>query len=317
MNDELLIKYLLEETSEQENSKVKQWLEADPDHQKQYEQMRWLWESSKTALHNSKVDENLAWEKFKARRGSAPKTIQFPLWLRGVAAVFAVLSIGWIALSFMPHSGKAYFTEVLLEAGGTSQKELLLDGTVVTLNRNSKLSYSQKLFGGERQAHLLEGEAYFEVKRNENKPFSIQVEDVTIRVLGTSFNVEKGKTHTAVMLDKGSVAVALGGQSLVLEPGEKASVDKERRSLVKSRTENQLYRYYLNNKFEAQQLPLYQIVEALNNAYDANIAIASEALGQKRLTTTLEYGSLDQNLEVIKETLGISISGEGRERVLY
>src|SRR5690554_3554153 len=113
MNDELLIKYLLEETSEEETSLVKQWLKAHPDHQKQYEQMQWVWESSKTTLLQSTVDENLAWEKFKTRRNDSSSTTKiFPLWLRGVAAVFFLLAIGWIALSFMPHSGRAYFTEV-------------------------------------------------------------------------------------------------------------------------------------------------------------------------------------------------------------
>src|SRR5690606_6056705 len=127
--------------------------QAHPDHQKQYEQMQWLWESSKTALQHSTVDENLAWEKFKTR-SRISKTFQFPLWLRGVAAVFAILALGWTALSFMPHSGKAYFAEVILEAESNSQKEILLDGTSVTLNRHSRLSYSQKIFSGERHVHL-------------------------------------------------------------------------------------------------------------------------------------------------------------------
>jgi len=319
MNDQLLIKYLLNETTEEENFLVEQWLGAHPDHQKKYQQMQWVWERSKTTLQNSKVDENLAWEEFKARKNNrSSKTIKFfPFWLRGVAAAFAILAIGWIALSFMPHTGRAYFTNVVLESENISKKEILLDGTLVTLNKNSRLSYAQKIFSGERQARLLEGEAYFEVQKNEQKPFYIQVDDLTIRVLGTSFNVNTREDHTDVILDEGSVSVHLGDQALVLEPGQKVAVNSKNNSLKISPIENSLYRYYLNNKFEAQNIPLYQIVEALNNAYDASITIASEDLKSRKITTTLEYGSLDQNLEVIKETLRISISGEGKEKVLY
>ena len=317
MKDELLIKYLLKETSEEETYMVEQWLAAHPDHQKQYEKMQWLWESSKTTLRHSTVDENLAWEKFKTRRIRTSKSVQFPFWLRGVAAVFAILTLGWIVLSFMPHSGRAYFTEVALEAGNNPQKEILLDGTLVTLNRYSRLSYSQKIFGGERHVHLMEGEAYFQVEKDENEPFYIQVADLTIRVLGTSFNVKMHGDLTDIILDEGSVSVQLGEQAMILEPGQKVSANSKDKSLEKSPIENHLYRYYLNNKFEAQNIPLYQIVEALNNAYDASITIASEDLKSRRITTTLEYGSLDQNLEVIKETLEISISGEGKERILY
>ncbi|HLW20394.1 MAG TPA: FecR domain-containing protein [Cyclobacteriaceae bacterium] len=317
MNDLILIKYLLKETSTEENLLVERWLGTHPDHQKQYEQLQWVWKESKANLLSSTVDENLAWEKFKARSGRTSKRVQFPVWLKGVAAVVAILMTGWVALSIMPHSGRAYYGEVILEAEDNSREEKLLDGTVVTLNKNSRLSYSQKMFGGERHAHLLEGEAYFKVERDENKPFIIQVDNLTVRVLGTSFNVKKQGEYTDVILDEGFVSVKLGDQAMVLEPGQKVSANGTDKVLKKSPVDNNLYRYYLNNKFEAANIPLQQIIEALNDAYDAKISIASEELKSRRITTTLEYGALDQNLSVIQETLGISISGNGKERVLH
>lgn len=318
MNDELLIKYLLKETSEDENILVKRWLEAHPDHQKEYEQMKWVWDRSKDSLQSSEVDENLAWEKFKTKRDQRSGSLRLlPVWMRAVAAVFTIMVIGWLALSFLPPGGRAYFAEVVLEAGDSTQKEILLDGTLVTLNKNSRLSYSQKMFTGERRVRLLEGEAYFEVKRDEDTPFYLQSDDLEIKVLGTSFNVKKQGDYTDVVLDEGSIAVQIGDQALTLEPGQRVSVHGKDKSLEKSTVENRLHRYYLNSKFEAENIPLYQIVEALNAAYGANITIASEGLANRKITTTLEYGSLDQNLEVIKETLGISISGEDKESVLH
>jgi transmembrane sensor len=318
MKDELLIKYLLKETTEDENLRLEEWLAAHPDHQKEYEQMKWVWESSKAGLQQSDVDENQAWEKFKSRKDRASPVIRlFPKWLRAVAAAVALVITSLVALSFLPHSGRAYFAEVILEAGENSEKEVLLDGSLVTLNKNSKLSYSQKIFSGERRVHLLAGEVYFEVERDEQRPFHVHAGDLTVKVLGTSFNVKMDKEQAQVILDQGSVGLEWEGAQVVLKPGEKASANLLTKQLETIQVGNGLHRYYVNNKFEARQLPLYQIIEALNDAYDADITIASEGLGQQRITTTLEYGSLDQNLEVIKETLGIRISGEGKRRVLH
>jgi transmembrane sensor len=318
MKDELLIKYLLEETSGEENLQVEQWLAAHPDHHKEYEQMKWVWESSKASLQQSDVDESQAWEKFKSRKDRSSSVIRlFPNWLRAVAAAVALVITSLVALSFLPHSGRAYFAEVVLEAGENSQKEVLLDGSLVTLNKNSKLSYSQKIFSGERHVHLLEGEVYFEVERDEQRPFHVHAGDLTVKVLGTSFNVKMDKEQAQVILDQGSVGLEWEGMQVVLKPGEKAFTNLLTKQLETLQVRNGLHRYYVNNKFEALEVPLYQIVEGLNDAYDADITIASEGLGEQRITTTLEYGSLDQNLEVIKETLGIRISGEGKRRVLH
>ncbi|HLT07938.1 MAG TPA: FecR domain-containing protein [Cyclobacteriaceae bacterium] len=317
MKEELLIKYLLGESSDQENLQVEAWLQEHPDHRKEYEQMAWAWDKSKILLHEGQVDENEAWESFKNRRGRSGKIKFFSPWTRAVAAVFVLMLAGIIVLSFLPHGGRAYFAEVMLEAGGSSKKELLLDGTIVTLNKQAKLSYRQKLFGHEREAKLLQGEAYFEVKKDVARPFLVQAGEVKVEVLGTSFNVQRDGEQTHVILDQGSVAVTWEGQELLLKPGQKVLANLTTKQLEVLQADNQLHRYYVNNKFEAQQVPLLQIIEALNRAYDAQITIGSENLSQTRLTTTLEYGSLDQNLEVIKETLGLRISGEGKNRILY
>lgn len=101
---------------------------------------------------------------------------------------------------------------------------LLPDGSKVTLNRHSQLSYPET-FGKERIVKL-NGEAYFEVSKNPEKPFRVQTNSVTVSVLGTHFNVNaySGDSLAETTLLEGSVAVSdnTNGKQLILKPNETA-----------------------------------------------------------------------------------------------
>ncbi|MFC4872062.1 FecR family protein [Negadavirga shengliensis] len=323
MEDKTLIKYLLNETSKEEDAAVKEWLADNPGNQQKYDHIQWVWETSRRLIPQSNIDENLAWKRFLDRKAQKEKAAPTPIirlasstWFR-TAAVFALMvALGWSLVSTLPHAGKAYFSAVSLESGNTSTQQPLLDGSLVTLNKNTQLTYSQKLFDKQRLVNMSAGEAYFEVQKDQKKPFVVKLQNLTVTVLGTSFNVKmKGQT-AEIILDEGVVKVEVGGQQVVLDPGEKVTVDLHTGALDKSLQEDQLFRYYVNNRFQAENILLQQVVEALADAYEAEIILGSEDLKSLPITTVLEYGSLDKNLEVIAETLGLQISRDGGRYVL-
>lgn len=315
MNDQILIKYLLNEADEKETLAVKKWRYEHRDHQKHYEQIQWLWETSgKLALHTD-VDENAAWDRFVQRReqqeGEKILTRQrymYPLWMKIAVAITLAFVVNWTVLSFLPHNGKALYSKVVLESALDSRQEVLLDGSTITLNKHSSMTYSQKLLGGERLVNLTAGEAYFEVTKNQKKPFIVDAQKVKITVLGTAFNVRKTGSSTTVIVDSGSVEVRTAGSQIVLAPNEKAIIDHETGKIEKSSQDNALFRYYVTQKFVVEDVSLPLLVAALNEAYGASIEIASAKARGLFITTTLEYGSLDKNLEVIKETLGLRVT---------
>lgn len=67
MNDELLIKFLLRETDSHENELVDKWLAIDAANVKHFDQLKFLWDSSKRLASESSVDENAAWARFKEK----------------------------------------------------------------------------------------------------------------------------------------------------------------------------------------------------------------------------------------------------------
>ena len=314
MNEEKLIKYLLQESNSEETKAVQEWISEDEKNQKQFEEIEWIWNSSKILLDKSEVDENKAWQRFTELRNekaaAKPKQNQRFLqsnWFRVAAAVSLLFVSAWVYSAFLPQSGRAYFSSVELQSEDSPIEVSLLDGTQITLNKNTALNYSQKLFASQRKVNLKSGEAFFDVTRNENRPFVIQSEGVQITVLGTSFHVKTTGNITEVIVVTGSVQVEIDGKKEVLKPEEKLSVNQESGEMTKSTPSNNLYNYYVSKRFQADGIPLQELVASLNEAYDSNIEIARGELKTLTITTTLEYGSLEKNLEVLRETLNLTI----------
>lgn len=312
MNDQQLIKYILRETSEAENQAIQAWINEGAANRKQFEQIEWIWKSSEKLRTSSPVDEHAAWQRFLARKEkgfqstvTGKQRFMTSPWTHAAAAVVLVFASIWAISAFLPQSGRAYYSSVHLQSDQHPKEIKLLDGSVITMNKNSNLSYSQKLFGKQREVTLKQGEVFFDVRRNENKPFVIQIEEVTVQVLGTSFHVKKAGELTEVIVTSGSVAVSLGEHSEVLKPNDKLAINHETEAMMKSVPENQLYNYYVTKKFEAEKLPLEQLTNALGQAYGVEIEIQGERLKNRPITTTLEYGSLENNLQVITETLAV------------
>ncbi|MBD3628510.1 FecR domain-containing protein [Cyclobacterium sp.] len=318
MEDQLLIKYLLGETDSVEAEEVEKWIAADVQNSRYFEQLRWIWENSARLLEKSEIDENEAWKQFKDRRviieaknKTARHTVNLPVWLRVAAAIFLVLIGGWALMSNLPGPVRALYTGVVFETLEEPVKEVLMDGSVLTLNKNSRLTYSQKLFGKQRLVSLSGGEVYFEVVKNKAKPFVVITGDMRVTVLGTSFHVHQSPESIEVIVDAGLVRVEFRDQLILLKKDEKAVIDVSSGSIEKDINGSQLFRYYVDGKFVAESTALPLLVEALNKAYGSKIRIASERAQNMFITTTLEYGSLEKNLEVLRETLDLSVIRQG------
>lgn len=323
MNEEKLIKYLLQESDSEEIKAVQEWISEDELNKKQFEEIQWVWNSSKVLLEKSRVDENQAWQRFTDLRNNKtaanPKQNQRFLqsnWFRAVAAITLLFVSAWVYSAFLPQSGRAYFSSVELQSEDSPIEVSILDGSAITLNKNTSLSYSQNLFGKERKVSMESGEAFFDVKRNDSKPFVIQNEKVQITVLGTSFHVKTSQNTTEVIVVTGSVQVELNGKKEVLKPDEKLRVNQETGEMEKTLPSNRLYNYYVSKKFQADGIPFAELVATLSEAYGKTIEISRDELKSLPITTTLEYGSLSSNLDVLRETLNLNISQQDGKYII-
>jgi transmembrane sensor len=316
INDDLLVKYLLGEATEEERLQVEAWMASDFAHKKQYEDFKTIWEESKQLALVSTVDENAAWQRFKQRveqpqKKAVVKTMRPAAWLR-IAALFIVI-IGAGYLGYKLFNEKPIET-IVVASNKVPLVDTLPDGSVVTLNKNSQLDYPSK-FKGDTRTIALKGEAFFNVTPNKKKPFIIHVNDVTVRVVGTSFNVKSVNGVTEVIVETGIVQVIRNSKMVELRPKEKTKVTQQDSLLKKETEQDKLYNYYRSKEFVCDGTPLWKLVQALNEAYNVHIEIENPKLRSEPLTVTFNNESLDQILDVIEKTFNIKRFNE-QDRII-
>jgi transmembrane sensor len=303
--DDLLVKYLLSEASVEEIATVEVWLVA-AENRAYFNQFREIWDRSKALAVTSTADENAAWQLFQNRIHIKPAVVK-PLnrfvWMRIAALLILLAGAGWLVyFEFREKPAQL----VTAQAANVVRIDTLPDGSVVTLNKNSSITYPEK-FKTDTRSVTLKGEAFFNVTPNKNKPFQIQVNDVSIKVVGTSFNVRSENGSTEVIVATGVVQVQRGNKTVTLRPNEKTAIQPQDSVLVKTTETTHLYNYYQSNEFVCDNTPLWKLVAVLNKAYSAHIVIGKEELRNLPLTTTFPNESLDQILQVISLTFNIKV----------
>lgn len=226
------------------------------------------------------------------------------------ASVIIIIGIGLIAYMLV-NTAK----QVTVLAQQKVLNDTLSDGSIVTINKGSSISYNSKFKGDTRQV-TLKGEAFFNVTPNKKKPFIISVNDVQITVVGTSFNVKNINGNTEVVVESGIVKVTRAGKTVELKANEKIEVHVQDSLLDKEPVRDKLYNYYRTKQFVCDDTPLWKLVDVVNEAYNSNVIIGDPAIKNLTITTTFDNESLEQVLNVIKETFNITVVKEGNTIIL-
>ena len=322
--DDLLVKHLTGEATEAEVLQVKQWLANDEANKQYFDHFKLIWEESVQLASVTLVDEQGAWDRFQNRvqEGKFPST-KTRVWSMNNplmrAAIVTGLIVGIAALTFfLFHNNPGTVVSMAtIQATDAVKADSLPDGSEVTLNKHSQVSFPEK-FTGNRRVLQLNGEAFFHVKPNKNKPFEVHTNNVTVTVVGTSFNVRSRGDTTEIIVETGIVEVATEKQTVLLRAGQKAitGIGITEAILQKQENTDQLYNYYRSRKFVCDGTPLWKLVEKLNEAYDVQIVFANDAIRNKPLTTTFDNEPLDNILNIIRSTFNISVAKEKGKIIL-
>jgi len=185
---------------------------------------------------------------------------------------------------------------------GRSYSVILSDGTKVYINSMSKLYYPVEFNGTERRVKI-EGEAYFEVTKNEKKPFVVETKSYSVKVLGTKFNInaypeEKLVTTTLI---SGLVEINEGKDvSVKITPGKQLRMDKETKQISVEEVDTELYISWIDNVLRIQDTRLEDILNILKRRYDVDIKIEDYSVLNEKFTGKVP---LNDNLLVILEQL--------------
>nr|WP_121272954.1 FecR family protein [Pedobacter schmidteae] len=149
----------------------------------------------------------------------------------------------------------------------------LADGTKVWVNANSRLNFPSKFVGNERRV-VLEGEAYFEVAKDAERPFYVESKGAEIKVLGTHFNVMAYSNQLTTTLVEGSVKISKGSKSMMLLPGERADIDGSLIDIKRADFQKELA--WKNNTFYFKGDNIVKIAQQLQSWYGLEVSFSND-----------------------------------------
>ncbi|MDB5086384.1 MAG: hypothetical protein JWR09_378 [Mucilaginibacter sp.] len=309
--DDVLVKYLLGETNAAETRETEQWINENEANRKYYADFKLIWQESERIAANNNPDEDGAWMRLQNRINinndqqiQPVKSASKFTWLKIAASILLISVIGYFAYD------QFFGTELISNSSSVALTQNLPDGSSVTLNSNSQLSYPNHFSGGQRLVQL-NGEGFFKITPDKTKPFIIKINTVTISVVGTSFNVKNIKGKTEVIVETGIVKVNANGKQVLLHPGQKVIANGAISNLTVQETRGSLYNYYITKALVCDRTPLYELVDKLNQVYGSQIQIANKKLHNLPITTTFKGQTLQQVLNVIAETFKIKVESKG------
>ncbi len=357
LSPELLIPgYLRGELNPGEIKELLSWIQSDPANKRQFDEYCEIWVTTRASLKHPEYNFHEGFWKFKQRIKVIDQPVEVGIRKRlsvnllKYAAVF-ILAASVSGLSFY-YIGRGHLkshyqaSNELVVPMGSSAKFSLSDGTSVTLNAGSRLTYDN-CFGLDDRSVTLEGEAFFIVAKESDKPFIVRTSHINIKALGTAFNVKAYSSDKTIetTLVEGSVKIegisAEGSSEVtVLKPNQKLTFykedltiadepavkeDKQEKnvqpeqvqkpaSIPRVITENVNVEPVISwkeNKWIFEKQSLEQIAIELERKYDVRIVFELERLKSYRFTGIILAEPIEQVLEVMSSTAPINFRLKG------
>ena len=184
---------------------------------------------------------------------------------------------------------------------GKTFKVQLADGTMVHLNAGTQLKYPRQFTQSERRVYL-EGEAYFEVNHDKDKPFIVETSTTAIRVLGTSFNVSaysEEELNTTVLVE-GSVVVSdvdTTDAPVTLTPGHMALWGKDSKEISVKEVETSEYTSWIQGELVFENRTFEEMLRVLERTYNVKIVNRYTELNKGRYRARFEGETIEQVME--------------------
>ncbi len=313
--EELILKLFAKKCSEAELKLLLQMIREDESGTIP-EIMDELFQQIKETETVGKATYDKVWKKV-AEQVSDPKqeTIEIrPLWRRSHFALKVAAAITLILASLFVVQYFLSDNWVVHQSVAGQLKEVTLpDGSLVTLNGNSSIRYLKNWSEDPIRTVQLEGEAYFKVRNfgDGTSKFQVVTSDLTVEVLGTSFNVISWEEETGVFLEEGKINVKLDNsddQEVRLEPGELLRYSaKEQKLEPPRRVANELEVSWKQGMLEFVETPLEGILQRLASPNNLSYTISNETLAKREFTLRIPTEDMGTALDLLSRLTGTNI----------
>lgn len=316
-NWDLIAKYYAGECNQQESDELLQWRDASKENEQLFNQVRKDIEIINLSKSMNKVNVESAWEKVKNRIQedeqelpvSEEKSTRFILTpvFKYAAAIIIILGIGFFTTKVYQKIGGEKITNEYASIAEQGKEIVLPDGSKVVLNAHSTITYPSKFADAERKVKL-EGEAFFNVTKNAEKPFIIEAEDAEVRVLGTSFNVNASipGNKVEVFVETGLVQLTRKNKQndkILINPGDVGILYSNQ--LVKEKNQNENIIAWKTKEIIFREDNLEEVIQVLNKVYNTEIVCENDDILDLKYTSTFREQEIDSILNVICLTFNL------------
>ncbi len=349
--DSLILSFLKEEITEAERKSLADWINADPSNKEHFKSFYRIWNA--TYQGNGEVETVLQKVKFQIANNASQTEEEFETETKSIsllkwAAVIVISCItGAFGYKYLSNHEKGFggtLVNVINVPLGSKSNLVLPDGTEVTLNAGSRLTYGMDYGTKLREVNLV-GEGYFKVAENKKIPFLVNTVKATIKALGTEFNVKAYPDEEMIetVLVKGSVLVdeiltseeqkTSKRKTVVLKPGQKVLIFKgveqlaekpaEEKSagklnplpkdiqmpeMIISKTEAETETSWKDSRWLIKGMDLESLAIVLSRRFNVSINLQDEDLKQYRFSGTIEKETVEEVFSIMQYTIPISYS---------
>jgi len=206
------------------------------------------------------------------------------------------------------------YNEVKIPKGAT-YKIVLSDGTIVWLNSKTNLKFPINFVGNSRDVYLIDGEAYFNVTKNKEKPFIVHFKKKKIRVLGTKFNVKSYQNNDKdyVTLIEGSIKLNSGVNEILLEPNEQAVLNNSISQVTLRSVDANIFTLWRDNVYIYKDTSIQNLFNDISRDFDITIIYQDKELKNKRLSLKVDRNkSLESIVSAIAKASHLKILIKGK-----
>lgn len=302
MNQKLIHKFFEGKTSLDEEKKIRDWMEKS--------------ESNFNCFMQSRKEYDiqiLSGSKLLTRNRNKVIPLQ---WIVGAAATIIILIIGGIYLFNIENNIEQYNT--IIVPAGQRINLILSDNTNLWLNANTEFRYPTE-FSKKNRTVYLDGEAYFEVSKDENKPFIVKTSMGDVHVTGTSFNVEaysKFDNFVTSLFEGGVDIYIKDNKSVTLFPNELGILENNH-FLIKNITDNDHY-LWKDGLISFRNKGIEEILISLEKYFDIEIQINTSNLPQHTYTGKFRHSDgVEYALRVLQKSINFYYSRDVDSGIIF
>lgn len=328
---DIIISKLRGNLSEEGEISFAQWLGQD-DNSHLFQQLQNLWDNIQHKVANYEPDLAYYWKELSAQINKpeelpqtnqiapAISTRRFSLnqFFRIAVAASVLLAITFTGAYYLGRNNDSAQTAILTYSSLTGKSKVVLpDSTEVWLHSNTTLSYNSSFTSGTREV-TLNGEAYFSVKHDEDKPFVVRSNDVAVTVHGTKFNVNSYESaqNILVSLFEGSVSMKTANKDVFLEPGQEGSFDKLQQTLEVKAGDVEFAKSWTNDQLRFDRKNLRYVCRYLEKWYAVDIDVDPAIADNQAYTFTLSDESLEEIVRIMGRITPIDYSFDADDQLI-